>query len=65
MNDDNDGWVPATGRNLVAEKRARLELAATGKARRIRGRKSGDPRIDRARADARRAVLESRGPVAL
>lgn len=57
----DDGWVPATDRNLVAERRARLERAATGQARRIRGRKTGDPRLDRARADARRAVLEARG----
>lgn len=61
----DDGFVPATDRNLVAERRARIDLAASGKARRIRGRKTGDPRLDRARADARRAALEARGPVAL
>lgn len=40
-----EGYVPAVGRNLVAEKRARLD-----RGRRTVGRKSGDPRLDRQRA---------------
>lgn len=59
-----EGFVPATDRNLVAERRARLEVAkartamrAEGRGR-IRGRKTGDPRLDRQRnANATRARL--------
>lgn len=40
-----DGYVPAEGRNLVAEKRARLDAP-----RRSRSRKTGDPRADRSKA---------------
>lgn len=43
-----DGMVPSTGRNLVAEKRERLDRAAAGKGKRS-SRKSGDPRADRTR----------------
>ena len=50
----SDGYQPATDRNLIAEKRARMDRAAAGGARRT-GRKSGDPRADRARAAGRSA----------
>lgn len=52
------GWHPATDRNLVAEKRARMDAP-----KKTRGRKSGDPRADRARAsktdDARRVSRDA------
>lgn len=49
----DDGWRPATDRNLVAERRARLDEADRKAALRAagvkapRGRKTGDPRLDR------------------
>jgi hypothetical protein len=63
-----DGFVAATDRNLVAERRARLEVAkaraaerAAGRGR-VRGRKTGDPRLDRQRnGDAARARLGIEG----
>lgn len=60
MSQPDDGYVPSTTRNLVAERRARLDLAASGKAHRIRGRKTGDPRLDRMRADVRRQTEQRR-----
>lgn len=46
-----DGYVPSTDRNLVAEKRARLDAP-----KRSRSRKSGDPRQDRARGSLQAEV---------
>lgn len=62
----DDGFVAATDRNLVAERRARLEVAkarqaqrAAGTARAPRGRKTGDPRLDRMDPRERDARLGS------
>lgn len=60
-----EGYVPATDRNLVAERRERLDRAAAlaaaraaGRPRAARGRKTGDPRLDRMTAAQRQAAAD-------
>lgn len=55
---EGDGYQPAEGRNLIAEKRARLDAP-----KRSRSRKSGDPRADRARGEAREAAAAAATPL--